>query len=163
MAERTSNSTVSSAGFTLIEITIAIVIIASAMVIFLGLQSSIVDQTLRAGEQEQAMMLARRILAKYETSDDPLNVGETVWESGKTALEDLDLFSDQDQEQLDTLNHFHIRLTIGTQGIPQLEEDAMKRLDLVIAWGAAPDQRFEVLYYVPNAPAEPSPKPGGTP
>ena len=72
-----------SSGFTLVEIMIAIVILASSITVILGLQSAIMKRAIDDKSRLTAMLFARRILASLESSIDEIPFGvtnDTVYE-----------------------------------------------------------------------------------
>ena len=65
-------------GFTLIEITIAVLILSLSMVVLLGLLNSVMQQELRTKSSQNAMLYARRILANIEGNVIALKNGNDI-------------------------------------------------------------------------------------
>ena len=61
-----------TAGFTLIEVCLALLVLGGSMIVLLGLQSSIIGRTIRDSKKQRAMLLSRQILSAIETSNTPL-------------------------------------------------------------------------------------------
>ena len=57
-------------GFTFVEVMIALVLLASASAILVGMQSAAVHRTIRDTSAQKSMMVARRIMAMIETIPD---------------------------------------------------------------------------------------------
>lgn len=137
------------AGFTLIEVTIAIFVLAGALVIILGLQSSIVRRAVTDKEEQVALLAARRILAAIETSGDPVPVGETsgtALEVLQSAIGSQNIASDED----DTLKNLEATLAVSYRGIPTLNDQAMKQIDLKISWSKGGGDSVSISYFIPN-------------
>lgn len=62
-------------GFTLIEITLAILVLAGSFTVILGLLASATQRAVRDKNSQSAMLLARRILAAIETNKDAPSTG----------------------------------------------------------------------------------------
>jgi len=153
MARRKLNKAILSArGFTLIEVIMAIIILSGALVVLLGLQSSVVNQTIRDRTEEKAMLLARRILASLESSNVPIAIGTNL-EDGYQVLEDLEVVggrNDMTKDEMESLKSFQVERTVSYWGIPNIDEHAMRQIVLRIRWSDAPEDLFEAVYYVPN-------------
>ena len=87
-------------GFTLVEVVIAILVLAGSLVVLLGLQSSAVTKALRDRNQLQAMLAARHIFAavevfqQFDDRDDTLPVYQLLRD-----LEALPDFGDSAEEE----------------------------------------------------------------
>lgn len=149
-------------GFTLIEIAFAIIILAGSFVVLLSLNSSATRRAIDDRDRQQAMLVARRILAAIEVAQDPI---ETQDRTG-SAREILARFveeSDSDRENR-FLDRFKARLNVTLWGIPNLNPEAMKQISLTIGWGlgsngSAGQDEVKVLYFVPHEAATPDPTP----
>ena len=138
-----------SQGFTIIEVTFAIFLLATALVVLLGLQSSAVQKTLRDRDQMHAMLLARQILAAIESSSEPLEATE---QEG-TPQDIMQLFAeapdtDTDEDEID--QRYQARVSIDYWPIPGLAEDAVLRVLLTVYWGELPNEFLEVVYFIPS-------------
>lgn len=143
MAARERNSS----GFSLIEVTFAVLILAGGLVTLLGLQSSSLQLASRDRFTQRAMLLARQILAPIETSKEPIDIQDVEG----TAAELLDRFQPGAPISEEMLKiPFQARLKVEFWGIPNVNEEAMKRLTLTLAWSESPLDRFEIVYFMPN-------------
>lgn len=134
--------------FTLIEVTFAILILASSLVIILGLQSSSIQRTIRDRNKQQAMLVAREILAAIETSREPLEVGERHMRAVDLLKELLPTGSD-DTASPETTSELRADLRVAFWELPNIDPQAVKRIDLVISWSDDPLDRLDVTYFVP--------------
>jgi prepilin-type N-terminal cleavage/methylation domain-containing protein len=153
-ARRTAALTTCRA-FTLIEVSIAILILAGALIVLLGLQSSLISRTLADERSQQAMLLARRILTAIELESEGLPVEERRFD-GLKALEEFDMLGDERQDS-ERLRDFMVTLKVDSVGLPGVGEEAMRRVDLSVAWGGgSASEQIEVLYFVPIEPKQPT-------
>ncbi|MCO6431875.1 MAG: prepilin-type N-terminal cleavage/methylation domain-containing protein [Deltaproteobacteria bacterium] len=138
-------------GFTLIEVVIAVVILSTAFITLLGLQSSIMKRTLRDEEKQQAMLLARSILAAIESNVDEIQPQDETLPAGEM-IEKLLTDAAPRSEEGEDVQRFNLlaRLAVDVWGIPNLKDDAMKRIRLSIFSAEAPEEAFEVLFFIPN-------------
>lgn len=137
-------------GFTLMEIMIAIVILAFGLTTLLGLQSASVERTLRDRNKQQAMLMARSILALVETTTEPLDVMKengTVREVLAKLQESSGVGFETDDEALD---RFQAELEVDFWSIPNLDDDALKRVLVRVFWSDDPRDELEVIYFVPG-------------
>ena len=131
----------SRAGFTLVEVVIAILVLAGSLVVLLGLQSAAVTKALRDRNQLQAMLAARHIFAAVEVfqefndRDDTLPVYQL--------LKDLDALPDigdsAEEEQLYAGMEAKIQISEweNPEALAPLGADInlLKRIYLQILWG----------------------------
>lgn len=139
-------------GFTLIEVTIAILILASGLVILLGLQSSSVERAVRDRDKLQAMLLAREILAAVESSKDPIEVQDRTT-TAADILEDL-LPGSQKPAVQDEQNKFRVRFRVQNWELPNIDQQLIRRLDLVVSWSDSPLDSISIIYFLPEEPAD---------
>ena len=159
MAERSQvKAQITECAFTLIEVTIAVLILASGLLVVLGMQSSIIERTLRDRSALRAMLVARTILSTLEIRHQPLTIGE---EQGSVddILKKFAIPDNDDPNKVSTTSSSKFNsellasLKIEYQPLAdkdQVEEHALKRLTLNIAWGDLPIQSLTVVSYIPN-------------
>lgn len=146
---KTSSS--SQQGFTLVEVVIAVVVLASAFITLLGLQSAIMRRTLRDEARQQEMLLARSILSAIESNLEAVEVQDKTMPAEELIDEMLaDAAPDVKQEKRSQLFNFMARITVDLWGIPNFKDDAMKRIRLAIYLEDDPADAFEVLFFIPN-------------
>lgn len=137
-------------GFTLIEVTFAVLILASSLVTLLGLQSSVLQQAVRDKNKERALLIGRRILSVFESSSDMIEPREVQGDISKI-VNDFALPDGDEVTKLQQLNYTG-KLSISEWGIPNLDPRAMKRIALTISWGASSLDSLELVYFVPVGP-----------
>lgn len=136
-------------GFTIIEIVIAVAILATALVTLLGVQASILERTVRDRNVQQAMLLAREALAAIESLDEPLDLQSEQMPIGQL-LEKLGIEHGAWDAELEQLDLYTAQFNVTAWGIPGLDDEAMKRVSLVLFWGPDPRDQFEVVYFIPQ-------------
>lgn len=140
----------SQAGFTLMEVTIAVVILAASLVTLLGLQSSIIRLTLRDDERQHSMLLARSILSAMEVHLDEVEPQDRT-ATAEEVLKGLNITPPEDfQSTKESLFKLSVHIVVDNWSIPKVGDDIMKRIRLSIFSDSTPDDAFEVLYFVPN-------------
>ena len=131
------------------EVLLAVIVMGSALAILLGLQGSLIDQTLRDRYQQDAMLLARRILAAVETGEiDPQVVEETV--NAEELLSDFLELDDNRDNQPTNLKEYEVFLSIAPVGLPEIDE-AMKQIVLRVYHRSIQRHVLEVTYFIPFA------------
>jgi prepilin-type N-terminal cleavage/methylation domain-containing protein len=136
-------------GFTLIEVTLAIVLLSGAMVVLLGLQSSIMRRTYVDSQNQLAMMAARQVLSAIEVSDLPVDTQETSGDL-KEILTSLISVNAEDEKSLKIFDELSLHLSVSFWGIPTVDEQAMKRVELTVSWSDRPQDALQVVYFFPN-------------
>lgn len=143
-------------GFTLVEVVIAILILAGSLVVLLGLQSASVTKALRDRNQLQAMLAAKHIFAavevfqQFDDRDDTLPVYQL--------LKDLDALPDvgDSAEEEELYARMEARIQIGEWENPEAlaplgaDKNLLKRIYLQIFWGESPDDQMEIVYFIAN-------------
>lgn len=145
MAARRKNS----AGFSLIEVVFAVLILASALVTLLGLQSSSLQLSAHSKFTQRAMLIARDILAPIETSKEPIDI-QDLEGTPREVLEKVlpARINDNNKDTQDAM--FRVRLKVEYWGIPKVNEEAMRRITLTVRWSTAALDSFEIVYFMPN-------------
>lgn len=139
-------------GFTLIEVAIALLVMAMSMTTILGLQSSAMRRAIHDRGMQQAMLVTRELFAEMEGSDVPLPVGdqnmtvpELVDVVAGSGSKDLSL-----QELKEASKNMEAHIIVDYFGAKPLDDKAMKRIDIEVAWSPAPEDRLRVVHFVPN-------------
>jgi len=145
-------------GLTLIELSFAILILSGSFMVLISLHSSSVEQAIRAQNSQHAMLVARRIMAAIESSEDSIDIQSRE----ASALDILYSLMPQSPEsnRLDREDRFlanlNARLDVQYWDIPGLESDAVKRVFLEIYWGESSFDSFSLLYFIPGEGSEQS-------
>ena len=148
-ARKKPNAELANAGFSLIEVVFAVLVLASSLVTLLGLQSSSLQLSAHSKFTQRAMLIAREILAPIETSHDPIDI-QDVEGTPEEILEKVLPAKISSQEPNSRNSMFRVRLRVAFWGIPKVNEEAMKRVTLTVRWSASPDDSFEIIYFMPN-------------
>lgn len=152
MERSTKNRRVTKRGFTLIEILIAVVILSASMAIFAGIQAASIGATIRNREAFQAVLIARTIMSFVETRDSDLPFQN---KSG-SATQILHEVSEDETAVIpkEISDRFQVQFTVENPNIPNIDQYLLRRLILVISWGARADERIELNFYLPSRPDE---------
>ena len=136
-------------GFTLIEISIAILTLAVALITLLGLQSASLERALRDKDKQQAMLLARSILAYIESRQEPLDIQDRT-DSVKQILETLMENQPASRELDQAMETFQANLKVEYWPIPGTSENSIKRITTRIFWSEDVLDSLEIVYFIPN-------------
>lgn len=138
-------------GLTLVEVIIALVILAGALLVFLGLQTASVDRAIYERNQKQAMLKAREILAAIEAregiDEEELPIG-TIEGTVKEVMESI-LPGSSSLESEESIPELTATVTIDFWAIPRVNEKAMKKITVETRWGELPHERTEVVFFIP--------------
>lgn len=143
-------------GFTFIEVIIAVMLLAAAMSVLIGLESSAVQRLIYDRNTQQAMLAARRIMSMIEIHEDDLSFANQLQGPVLTVLNQLGApISGNEQERiaLESLNA-SVMIEPWTPPGNNIDENSMNRVTLSIAWGPTPDEAFTIMYFIP-APEPP--------
>lgn len=136
------------AGFTFIEVMVALIILASASGILVGMQSSAIARTIRDQDAQQGMLLARRIMASVETLGPTGLVGNFEGEPALTALQKWAIPEPTDDAEKKALAPFSVSMLSEdvVLPLPNTTQDPMKKVVLRISWGTGVDESFVIMY-----------------
>ncbi|MCB0319416.1 MAG: type II secretion system protein [Bdellovibrionales bacterium] len=145
-------------GFTFLEVIISLVLLVTALSILLGLQTSLIDRAVIERQQREAMQYAREIFSAVEareTAGNPMSAG-TVEGTPDDVLSAI-LSGAANREQEDATDSPKSvfptppETTVDVQywGIPEVNEKAMKRIELRINWGPSAQERLQLLFFIP--------------
>lgn len=136
-------------GFTLIEILIALSVMAAASVVLIGMQSAAIARTMRDKNAQQGMFLSRRIMASVEAlASNPLDVPTFENESAGGALQKFGIPEPTDEHEKRALAPFQVTLLADFLQIPipNVNQDPIRKVVLKITWGPEVDETFSVVY-----------------
>jgi type II secretory pathway pseudopilin PulG len=145
------------AGFSLIEVTFAILILAGSLIVLLGLQSSTMERAVRDGDRQQAMLMARQILTAVEVAKDPIQEEEKQGSVDQIFQEVASQGLSKGGERLDSSGRFQAQLTVRNWPLPLpdlADQKLVKKIELIISWGSSSIDSFTVTYFVPEPPPE---------
>lgn len=135
-------------GFTLIELLIALSVMAVASVTLMGMQSAAIGRTIRDRNAQQAMLLARRVMASIEVIPDPNNIQNFENESGIGALQKLGIPEPTEDTEKRALEPFQVTLVSEDfpLPLPNIDPRGIKKVTLRVSWGAAIDESFFINF-----------------
>jgi hypothetical protein len=114
--------------------------------VLLGLQSSIIERTLRDAKKQRAMLLARQILSAIEAQREPLPAQKTDG-SFREVLEAVSssvaASKERDSEESDYLAH----LEVENINIPGVAENALRKITLTMSWGPHSVDQLTAVYF----------------
>lgn len=149
----------STGGFTLIEITFAIIILAGSLLVLLGLQAAATRSTFSAGKRQEAMLAARALMAAFES-------GEIILEpqDRQTTMQELltefvpaegGNFQRSGPQQQGLFDGLSGKLRVEKWSLPGLDPDVIQRIELTVAWSDAPNDAVTAIYFLPSGEATP--------
>ena len=169
------------AGFTLVEVAIAVAILGLALTTLVGLHTRMLDTYYLERNRTKASLAAQYLMTLTEVAPDPPEVGSTEGDLNEL-LDERGYYTDLDdtevknsKEQL--FNGWRYTYEVHSIDLP-LIEDALRRIDLVLIWGEGEDERYNLSYFMnvskapeqngagaanPFAPSTPSVPTGGAP
>ena len=133
-------------GFTLIEVALAVIILGGSLIVLLGLQSSIIERTIRDTKKQRAMLLAREILSAIESNPTP-PVPQSTDGSVRDVLDVLLATPDTDRRQNPEDAEFVARMEVSIVGIPNVAPDAMRKIVLTLSWGKSDLDQLTTVYF----------------
>ena len=141
-------------GFSLIEVIVALAIMAAAASLLIGMQGAAIARTLRDRDAQQAMLAARRIMSSIEAAGDDAPVENF---DGETVLETLKKFGGPDAtEEGEALSYASLRVAMAVDEwklpIPNVEDSPMRKITLKVYWGSQIDEAFLITYLAPIQP-----------
>ena len=139
-------ATYSVNGFTLIEVTLALMVLGGSLVVLLGLQSSIIERTLRDSKKQQAMLLARQLLSEIEMMESPLPAQKTDGPF-RDVLNSLTLRNPAAGQPEPGEADFVVHLEVENVGIPDVAQDAMRKITLTLSWGPNSVDQLSAVYF----------------
>lgn len=138
------------AGFTFIEVTIALALLAMASGVLIGMQSAAVRRTLRDTNAQAAMLAARRIMASIEVSkDSEFAVGAQNTSSVSDLLRQLNILEIGDKASSSILNDMTAAISVDELELQMPFEETqemMKKITLRISWGPGVDEALALVY-----------------
>lgn len=139
------------------EIVIALAVMASAAAIIIGMQGAALRRTMRDSNAQQALLVARRIMASIEAmSPRNFNLSSQDNQPVSAILQTLGLPASEVKGEDDPLRSLMASVTVDDLPIPLIQKEVlMKRIALRISWGTGFDDALEVLYLMPD-PGTPS-------
>ena len=142
----------SCSGFTLAEVTIAILVLSSAALTLISLQSASVESSFRDERRQRALLAARSIFAALEIQQDDPEDTDVDLPLAELLQKREPLDGLTDWRNLKTLEPFMAHLTIKNWPLPlkTLDPSAIKRAQLRIYWGTGAAESIELNLFIPK-------------
>ena len=142
------------AGFTFIEVVVALAVMASAAGIIIGMQGAALRRTVRDTNAQQSMLTARRIMSSIEAVDPKnFNIQSQENQPALAVLQTLGVTSVGDKDEAAAISAINATLLVEDLPIPLIEKEAlMKKIVLRLFWGPGVDEALEVIYLMPGTP-----------
>ena len=133
-------------GFTLIEIMIAVLILATALVVMLGLEQSNIVRTINDQNRKVALSLARKVMAAIDLEQITINIDE------EKESKIIDFFNqnniEYDNDDKKNYDKFSIVLKASSPTIAGIEQDnIIKLIELKILWGESYKEQLSIVRY----------------
>jgi prepilin-type N-terminal cleavage/methylation domain-containing protein len=144
---KTSNNALER-GFTLIEIIIAVMILAVSLITLLGMQSAATQTAIKTRNKQEAMLAARSILAGIEYAGNTIknrSINGSASDIAKLFLNDEAVAPIIAQEKRIPLT---ANLVIEYWPMADLPSNAVQRITLTVGWGSAPDDNLMTYYFI---------------
>ena len=135
-------------GFTFLEVMIALLLLASASSLLLGMQGASIARTLRDADAQQATLLGRRVMTAIELAGKkapPAPFGE---QGALNALQQFGLPEPTPPEEKAALNRLSVSLQVDEWQLPlpNTQLNPMSKLTLKVLWGPGIDDTFTISY-----------------
>jgi prepilin-type N-terminal cleavage/methylation domain-containing protein len=138
------------AGFTLIEIAVAVAILGIALTTLVGLQTRMLDIYFNERNRFDASLYGQYLMVALETKSTPPSVSTREGDL-RDALEKAGFFdNDGFDEPLTLRGAWQYREEVSSVDLP-LISDAMRRVDLTISWGDLEneDESYSLVHFIP--------------
>lgn len=142
---------VGQTGFTFIEITVALALLAVAASMLIGMQGAAVRRTLRDIRAQEAMLVGRRIMASIETlKDGDLLLALRENGSVRDLLQQLNIVGVGDKSESSAINQMTASVTNDELQLempkPPNQQVTMRRITLRLTWGPGVDESVLLVY-----------------
>ena len=138
-------------GFTLVEVAVAIVVLALALTTLIGYQTRLMDTYVNERNRFRATLAAQYLVTFLEIETDPPDPGDTSSEL-VDALRERGYFSG---DTLDTKLQDSMRDWKYTQHVSSVDyaefQDILRRVELEVEWGPASTDRVSLVLFL-NTP-----------
>ena len=148
-------------GFTLMEVALALLLLAGALTVLLGLQSSSISRAVRDRRQQQAMLIARSILAAIEVSVDRLEIDE-ITDAPERLIQKITGADLPKDATAPYPRDFRANLRVADLEIPvpsrdpRFADDAipLKQVVLTVFWGEHAADQLQTVFIIPGRPKD---------
>lgn len=135
-------------GFTLIEVALAVAVLGVALTTLIAMQSGYIRVYQHERNLVRAALIGQYLLNVWEADDDIPSPGTSdrpllpiLRRIGYFAENELALAQEQDYADWILVRN------VSRIGIPPVD-DVLRRIELEIAWGQSPGERFSLVYFI---------------
>jgi prepilin-type N-terminal cleavage/methylation domain-containing protein len=142
-------------GFTFIEVTVALALLAVASSILIGMQGAAVRRTIRDANAQAAMLVARRIMASIELlKDSEFMLSTQSAGPVRDLLQQLNISGIGERPESSAIDQMTSSVTVDELELllPQEKQEKMKRIVVRLAWGPGADESMQIVYQRPPVP-----------
>ncbi len=134
-------------GFTFLEVMIALALLAAAGSILIGMQSAAVKRTIRDSSAQQALLVARRIMATIESiPDNEFDLSSQSQQPSRELMSQLQIPLDDGNNDESALEAISAELTVDDWPlpVPDAEDVMMKQIVVRVSWGILPQDAISL-------------------
>jgi len=143
----------SQSGFTFIEVTVALALLAVAASILIGMQGAAVKRTLRDISAQEAMLVARRIMASIELlKDSDASLPSQSSGSVRDLLQQLNITGIGEKPGSSAIDRMTASISVDELQIQMPYEEKLEQMKLVtlkLSWGPGSDEWIQLVYQRP--------------
>ena len=141
-----------AAGFTLVEVAVAVAILGVGLVTLIGLHTRMLDTYFNERNRFQASLFAQYLMTQVEVLREAPEPGVET-DGLISALEEAGYFDEDSFEKPDEqLQTWQFRREVSPIGLPlateELAEDALRRIDITIEWGPSEDEQYTLVHFM---------------
>lgn len=137
-------------GFTLVEVALALFILATALTVLLSLQSSSTRKAIDERQRIAATLMARQIMAAIEVHPDKVPEGEVTGSARDILSRFVPVENSAELPDLEaTLLSEKWPIPIQS-GDVLATSDVLRRLTLRVAWGDRAEDALSIVYFYPE-------------
>jgi prepilin-type N-terminal cleavage/methylation domain-containing protein len=135
-----------NAGFTLVEIAVAVAILGLSLGALISLQSRIIDSYIRERQITRAILYGQYLMTMLEVDSKAPTVGNDRKDL-ESVLKDVGYFQDDlTKEEIPGIAGWQYIVEVASVDVAPLE-DVLRRIDLSIAWGEGASEKVSMVYF----------------
>lgn len=140
---------INQSGFTLIEISIAILMLATSLVVLIGLEQSSMQRAINDKDRRVALSVARRIMSDVEIKKITIDIDQKKEDKLLNFLKQNDFELEDDDIEKKNLEKFSIVLQASSPPLAGIEQDNLiKLIELTISWGETNREKLYLIRYI---------------
>ncbi len=140
---------INQSGFTLIEISIAILMLATSLVVLIGLEQSSMQRAINDKDRRVALSVARRIMSDIEIKKITIDIDQKKEDKLLNFLKQNDFELEDDDIEKKNLEKFSIVLQASSPPLAGIEQDNLiKLIELTISWGETNREKLYLIRYI---------------